>query len=146
MKNAILSILCVMALGISACGGEDEAAEAEATPTADNPPAEEAEAEEAAPAAPEGTYSCALETHCREYRGVPYTLSGPDGQLTITHEMINEECTRRQGTLAEGPCSSDGIAGTCTEEHMVWHYRDGVDMASEQDVCENAREGTWAAL
>ena len=146
MKNVIVAIVCGLALGAAACGEEAEATEATAAAT----PPGEATADEAAPeeAAPEaGVFCCALETHLRGYRGIPYTQATESGEdFTITEAMVREECSRRQGTLTEAACDTTGVTGTCTEEHMIWHYREGADLASEEDMCTNTRHGTWATL
>lgn len=143
MRIAKLMLVLGLSLGVSVgCGGEEEAAETTAEPVAadEAPPAA---AEEAAPAAPT-TYSCLLANHCREYSGLPYTLTEGERTMEITLAMVQGECSSRQGAWSDGPCSDDGVLATCTDDHMVWHYRDGANLEMSEDICTNVRHGTWA--
>lgn len=142
MRIAKLMLLVGLSLGVSVgCGGDEEAAETTAEGTAAEP--ESTPTEEAAPAAPT-TYSCLLANHCREYSGLPYTLTEGERSMEITLAMVQSECSTRQGTWSEAPCSDDGVLATCAEEHLIWHYREGADLAMSQDLCDNVRHGTWA--
>ena len=144
MRIAKLVLMLGLTLGVSVgCGGDEEAAETSAETTAADPEAPPAAEEEAAPAAPT-TYSCLLANHCREYSGLPYTLTEGERTMEITLAMVQGECSMRQGTWSEAPCSDEGVLATCAEDHMVWHYREGADLAMSEDLCNNVRHGTWA--
>ena len=110
------------------------------------PAAAEAEEAETAPAGG-GARSCLLNNHCREYTTLPHTVDGPDGaSMEITEEMVQQECSRREGTWSDGPCDTEGVLASCDEGHMVWHYREGADLAASEDICREVREGTWTTL
>ena len=138
---ARLASLSLLSLTLLACGGDEEAEAPEPTFAEQLAAAADEAIEEAA--APT-VHSCQLRTHCREYTELPHTITNGENSLEITEAMVHAECDTREGTWSDGPCSDEGIAATCTESHMVWHYPAGDNLESSEGLCNEVRHGTWA--
>lgn len=125
-----LALACI----VSACGGSEE--EQSETAAAANAPTE------AAPS----VHSCVLRTHCREYRGLPYTVTEGERSMQISEALVQRECSMRRGTWSATPCDPQSYPGVCTEAdgHMVWNYPAGDALARNESDCGELHQGTWS--
>ncbi len=121
---ALLALAAAVALGLAACGGDDDAGEAQAQSTQ--------------------TGSCnnvANVSSCTDLSGDAFALG---------ESLQRSMCEAGNGTFGSGACPTENRVGSCTISggQLRRYYSTGnlaYDAASAQSDCTTLYSGTWSA-